>query len=137
LTTHSFYVDVDGAHGMIVRGHTFQKFETFIRASLVETPELFTALKKIERHFIEAQSDPYYQELVTRLERANQMVAQANAEGLLKAERALNRGRMSLKSIFPNDRLLSLLVTHLDYGISQRRGQIHAEITGTTYRAST
>jgi hypothetical protein len=41
----------------------------------------------------------------------------------MDAERSLNRGRMILKTAFPNDRLLTLLVTHLEYGIDQRRSR--------------
>lgn len=122
LTTHCFHVDSEGVHGLVTRGYTFQKFETFIRAKLSETNDLFAALKKLERHFINPQSDPYYQEMVSRLERANRMLSLNSTESLMEAERALNRGRVFVKSVFPNDRLLSLLVTHLDYGISQRRG---------------
>lgn len=121
LTTHAFHVDAEGVHGLITRGYTFQKFETFIRARLSETQDLFHSLKKLERHFINPQSDPHYQELVSKLERANRVLATGSFEALMEAERALNRGRLAIKSIFPNDRLLSLLVTHLDYGISQRK----------------
>jgi hypothetical protein len=122
LTTHCFYTDTDGVHGLITRGYTFQKFETFIRAKLADTQDLFYSLKKLERHFINPQSDPYYQEMVTRLERANRLLNNPSADALAEAERVLNRGRLGLKNIFPNDRLLTLLVTHLDYGIAQRRG---------------
>lgn len=123
LTTHSFHVDGDGAHGLVTRGYTLQKFETFIRARLPDTQDLFHSLKKVERHFINPQSDPYYQEMVGRLERANRMLNHPTLEHLAEAERALNRGRICLKNIFPNDRLLTLLITHLDYGISQRRSE--------------
>lgn len=121
LTTHCFHVDSEGAHGLTTRGYTFQKFETFIRASLQQTQDLFSSLKRIERHFINPQSDPFYQEIVSRLERANRMVSHTSTESLMEAERALNRGRLILKTAFPNDRLLTLLVTHLEYGIDQRR----------------
>ena len=126
LTTHCFHVDSDGVHGLITRGYTFQKFETFIRAKLPETQDLFASLKKLEKHFIEPSSDPYYQEMVSKLERANRLVNHPSVDALMEAERALNRGRLCLKNIFPNDRLLTLLVTHLDYGISQRRSEKHA-----------
>jgi hypothetical protein len=121
LTTHCFHVDSEGVHGLITRGSTFQKFETFIRAKLQDTQDLFASLKKVERHFINPQSDPYYQEMVTRLERANRLLGVQNHDGLLEAERVLNKGRLILKNVFPNDRLLTLLVTHLDYGINQKR----------------
>jgi hypothetical protein len=121
LTTHCFHVDSEGVHGLITRGYTFQKFETFIRARLADTQDLFASLKKVERHFINPQSDPYYQEMVTRLERANRLLGVQNHDGLLEAERTLNKGRLILKNVFPNDRLLTLLVTHLDYGINEKR----------------
>ncbi len=121
LTTHCFHVDSEGVHGLITRGATFQKFETFIRAKLSDTQDLFSSLKKIERHFINPQTDPYYQEMVSKLERANRLVGLSSPDSLAEAERALNRGRVCLKNVFPNDRLLTLLVTHLDYGITQRR----------------
>ncbi len=41
LTTHCFHVDTEGVHGLITRGYTFQKFETFIRARLQDTQDLF------------------------------------------------------------------------------------------------
>jgi len=121
LTTHCFHVDLDGVYGLVVRGHTLQKFETFIRAQMSETQDLFNSLKKIERHFIDPQSDPDYQEIVTRLERANRLLSLPTVDNMATAERALNKGRLYLKNAFPNDRLLGLLVTHLDYGISQKR----------------
>ena len=124
MTTHCFHVDYEGVHGLITRGYTFQKFETYIRAKLSETQDLFASLKKVERHFIDAQSDPYYQDMVSRLERANRMLGNPSLDALAEAERALNRGRLGLKNIFPNDRLLTLLVTHLEYGISQRRNTV-------------
>ena len=123
LTTHAFHIDSDGVHGLITRGSTFQKFETFIRAQLPETQDMFSSLKRIERHFINPQSDPYYQDMVAKLERANRLLNNPSGENINMAEKALNKGRIALKNIFPNDRLLTLLVTHLDYGIIQRRSQ--------------
>lgn len=126
LTTHVFHVDTEGAHGLVTRGYTMQKFETFIRAKLSETQDLFHSLKKVERHFINPQSDPYYQEIVARLERANRMLNHPTLESLSEADRALNRGRAALKNIFAGDRLLTLLITHLEYGIGERRAALQA-----------
>lgn len=126
MTTHCFHVDVEGVHGLIARGSTFQKFETFIRAKLPDTQDLFNSLKRLERHFINPQTDPFYQELVSRLERANRLLNSPTTDNLATAERALNKGRLYLKNIFTGDRLLGLLVTHLDYGLNQRR--THAPI---------
>lgn len=121
LTTLCFHVDSDGAHGLVTRGHTFQKFETFIRAKITETQDLFYSLKRLEKHFIDPQSDPFYQEVVASLEKANKMLGRATPDGLMSMDRVLTRGRLVLRNVFPNDRLLQLLVTHLEYGISQAR----------------
>lgn len=123
LTTHCFHVDHEGVHGLITRGATFQKFETFIRAKMPDTQDLFSSLKKLERHFIDPQSDPYYQEMVSKLERANRLLGNPHPDNVESAQRTLNKGRLCLKHAFPNDRLLTLLVTHLDYGITQVRTQ--------------
>jgi hypothetical protein len=127
LTTHRFELTSEGVQGLVTRGANFQKFETFIRAQMTETQDLFYSLKKLERHFINFQSDPYYQEIIGRLERANRLVNQSSLDGLNEAERALNKGRSALRNIFPNDRLLTLLVTHLEYGISERRPQLQPQ----------
>jgi hypothetical protein len=121
MTTHCFQITSEGVQGLITRGHTFQKFETYIRAKLPETGDLFASLKKVERHFINPQTDPYYQELVSRLERGHRLLNHPTPQNLSEAERALNRGRHLLRTAFPNDRLLSLLVTHLEYGIQQHQ----------------
>jgi hypothetical protein len=123
LTTHCFHVDSDGAHGLITRGCTFQKFETYIRAKLPETGDLFNGLKRVEHYYINPQTDPFYRGLITRLDRANRLLNEPTPDSLMAAEKALNLGRLYLKHTFPNDRLLTLLVTHLDYGVTQRRNE--------------
>jgi hypothetical protein len=127
MITHCFHVDREGVHGLMTRGASFQKFETYIRAKLSDTQDLFSSLKRLERHFIKPQSDPYYQEMVARLERATRLLDSRRPGDLEAAESALNKGRLCLKSTFPNDRLLTLLVTHLEHGIHQRRTQRQPE----------
>lgn len=120
LTTISFYQDEQGLNGLITRGHSFQKFETFLRAHPSHNYDFFCSLKKIERHFIDPQSDPHYQELIHVLERANRVLSQNHGpEARKSAEKILQKGEIALRAIFPNDRLLQLLVTHLQYGLSQ------------------
>jgi hypothetical protein len=121
LTTLCFHVDQEGVHGLVTRGHTFQKFETFIRAKMTETQDLFFSLKRLEKHFINAQSDPFYQEVVAHLEKAHKNLAHPNPDTIMAADKALTKGRLVLRNVFPNDRLLQILVTHLEYGITQTR----------------
>jgi hypothetical protein len=122
-TTISFYRDENGLNGMITRGHTMQKFETFMRVRGSENIDLFYGLKRLERNFINPQSDPYYQEIVQSMERAARALQASNGRdlNLQMAEKAVQKGSLALKSAFPNDRLLQLLVTHLEHGIRQAR----------------
>jgi hypothetical protein len=119
MTTISFFQDEQGLNGLVTRGHTFQKFETFLRARVNDNQDLFSSLKRIERNFINPQSDPYYQELVQSLEKANRAVQSPHgrAFNIPAAEKTLQKGSLALRNAFPNDRLLQLLVTHLEYGI--------------------
>lgn len=119
-TTHCFEVTVDRVQGLTTRGPTFKIFETFICGSISETQSVFLQLKKLEKHFINPQTDPFYQEIVGRLERAKRLMNNPTNENIAEADKALNRGRFALRVIFPNDRLLTLLITHLEYGISQK-----------------
>ena len=54
---------------------------------------------------------------------SNRLLTNPHPDNVEMAERALNKGRICLKNAFPNDRLLTLLITHLDYGINQSRSQ--------------
>lgn len=125
MTTISFFHDEHGLNGLITRGHTFQKFETFLRARANDNHDLFSSLKRIERHFINPHSDPFYQDLVQALERANRAVQgpHGRAFNMSAAEKTLQKGSLALRNAFPNDRLLQLLVTHLEYGIRQARSE--------------
>lgn len=118
-TTHCFEVTVDRVQGLTTRGATFKIFETFICGSMAETQSVFLQLKKLEKHFINPQTDPFYQEIVGKLERAKRLIENPTVENIAEADKALNRGRFALRVIFPNDRLLSLLVTHIEHTISQ------------------
>lgn len=121
MTSISFYLDEQGLNGLVTRGPTFQKFETFLRARPNDNHDLFSSLKKLERHYINPQSDPYYQELVQSLERANRALQapQPPKSTVMAAEKTLQKAAHAIKNAFPNDRLLQLLVTHLEYAIRQ------------------
>lgn len=110
-----------GVKGLVTRGHSYQKIETFSGGGVSAYPELFYALKRIEKFFIKPQSDPFYQELISLLEKSYQLISagEPNAEKL--AQTALNKGRLALKNIFPGDKLLLLLITNIEYWLIQRK----------------
>lgn len=121
LTVISFSLEEDGLHGVVSRGHGFQKFETFIKSKPSDHYDLFNQLKKLERFYINPQSDPYYREIVSALEQSSLRLKTPSPMILQMAEKNLLKGQSALKNAFPGDRLLKLLVTHLDLGLQQAK----------------
>ncbi len=121
VTAGRFQVNADGFQGVLVRGHMLQRFETLTAAGLNLHAELFYGLKRIERHFVNSQSDPYYRDLVSQLERSYQMLSANHSDGRRLATAALQKGKAAVKYIFPNDKLLLVLVTNIEYGLMGQR----------------
>lgn len=115
-TAARFQIDDQGlSSGVLVRGHTLQRFETLASAPLRQHGELFYGLKRIEKHFINPQSDPYYLELIQHLERTHYALEQRHSDGLKLAQKHLPKAKAALKNIFPNDKRLVVLVTNIEY----------------------
>ncbi|MCB0412451.1 MAG: hypothetical protein KDD22_07990, partial [Bdellovibrionales bacterium] len=127
MSSYLFEVTDTGLRGLTTRGHTFQKLDTLNAPQLSSCPDLFFALKRIEKYYIRPESDPFYQELVSLLEKSYQLISagEPNCEKL--AETALMKGRLALKNIFPNDKLLLLLVTNIEYWLIQRNRAVAPE----------
>ncbi|NCN40085.1 hypothetical protein GW916_02440 [bacterium] len=121
LTVICFSLEEDGIHGVISRGHAFQKFESFIKSKTSDHFDLFSQLKKLERFFIDPQSDPYYREIISALEQSCLRIKAPTPLSLQMGEKNLRKGQSALKNAFPGDRLLKLLVTHLDLGLQQAK----------------
>ena len=112
-----FHSDQDRVTGVALRGHTFQKLESFSDLPISQNLDLFAGVKSLERYFISRESDPFYCEVVHMLEKANEALSQGRGASRPQLESALHKGQWALKTIFPQDRLLSLLVTHLSLGL--------------------
>jgi hypothetical protein len=99
--------------GYLVRGYTFQKALPFTKQPVNKAPELFYALKSLERHYIDLRSDPFYQEVIDLLENSCRLlqINHPNSENLAKL--ALEKGLHALKNVFPDDKVLLLLVKDL------------------------
>lgn len=117
VTAGRFQVTNEGYQGVLVRGHMLQRFETLTAAGLNLHAELFYGLKRIERHFINSSTDPYYRDLVAQLERSYQMLSTGHPDGRRLATAALQKGKAAVKYIFPNDKLLLVLVTNIEFGL--------------------
>ena len=121
VTAARFHLNDDGTSGVIVRGHMLQRYETISAGGLPQHAELFYSLKRIERYFIQATSDPYHRELVTALERVYQMLQNGHPDARRMATGALQKGKAALKHIFPNDKLLMVLVTNTEFALMSQQ----------------
>lgn len=121
-----FQTDEDQCYGQLITGYTFQKSDQYSGKHMGEYPELFYGLKRLERYYIDLKSDPLYQELISLLENALNLVGSNHPEAHLLAENALKKGRLALKNIFLNDRLLQLLISNLEYRMADHQRKSEA-----------
>ena len=118
LSCLKFQVTDRGFEGVSLQGHSFQK-TPFKLQSLGEHPELFYTIKGLERYFIDAQTDPFYQEIAILLEKALRLFNSRHPDALVVGHEALKRGRMAVKKVFPNDKELRILLIHLENQLRQ------------------
>ena len=109
-----FFVNADGVHGIVTRGYTFQKYSVMDGGGLHKFPVLFYPLKRLEQFFVNRKSDPMYIELTGLLEKALELMSTNHPEAVKFASAAIDRGRLALEHIFPDDRLVRLLINNLE-----------------------
>jgi hypothetical protein len=113
-TAARFHVGPDGIHGTVTRGYTFQRYATMNGGGLHRYPVLFYPLKRLEQFFVNRKSDPMYIELTNLLEKALELTNAGQPEAFKFAEAALDRGKLALEHIFPDDKLVRLLINNLE-----------------------
>lgn len=109
-----FQVTTEGIFGTVVRGYTFQKYAALEGGGLHKYPVLFYPLKRLEQFFVDRKSDPMYIELTNLLEKSLELMNQRHPEAMKFATAALERGKLALEYIFPDDRLVRLLINNLE-----------------------
>lgn len=115
-----FMVDNNQVVGSIVRGYMFQKFHDFRGQALVAYPRLYYALKRIEQFFVDRKSDPFYQGLLSKLEKLNLDLKISNKPEIYQeATEQLALAQNALEYVFTGDKLLSLLIRDLQNLVSQ------------------
>ncbi len=128
ISDHSFarfQLSTNGVFGNITRGYTFNKVKELKGGELNQHPSLFYALKKIERNFIEKNSDSFYIELIQILEKAVDLVKHKHTDSKIFAQRAYERGKLALEQIYPEDKLIRLLVNSLEVVV---RSEVNNEL---------
>ncbi len=113
-TTARFRFGDDGCRGLLIRGYTFQKYAAMEGGSLHRHPIVFYPLKRLEQYFIHRKTDPMYVELTGILEKAADLLNQGHPEGVKFGTQALERGKLALEQIFPDDKMARLLINNLE-----------------------
>jgi len=114
-----FHTGVEGLRGSFVRGYTFQKFGSIDGGGLNRYPLLFYPLKRLEQFFVDRKSDPMYLELTSTLEKALDLLGQGVTPDTFRfAHAALERGRLALEHIFPDDKFARLLINNLEKSLA-------------------
>ncbi len=117
-TTARFRFSEDGCRGLLIRGYTFQKYAAMEGGSLHRHPILFYPLKRLEQYFIHRKTDPMYIELTGILEKAADLLNQGHPEGVKFGTQALERGKLALEQIFPDDKMVRLLINNLEKSLA-------------------
>ncbi|MCH2532849.1 MAG: hypothetical protein MK008_00235 [Bdellovibrionales bacterium] len=108
--------------GFFTRGYMHQKYHEFQSPRLDQVPDLCSALKKREYHYINMSSDPMYKETVSRLEKTIEFVGSGQPGSIAYGKNTLESAKNIRDQVFPGDKLLSLLITNLEYAILTHSG---------------
>ncbi len=111
--TAEFRVKNDRVHGTLLRGYVYQKLLEFKGESLKEQTRLLYPIKRIEQFFIDRRTDPYYQDLISQLERTLALIQQGDHDALNWSSMIMNQAETALENVFAGDKLLTLLVRDL------------------------
>lgn len=117
-TAARFSLTPEGIKGSIIRGYTFQKYSAMDGGSLHRHPVLFYPLKRLEQFFVNRKTDPMYIELTGLLEKALELLSSGHPDAFKFADAAFERGRLALEHIFPDDKLVRLLINNLEKSLA-------------------
>lgn len=108
--TAQFTVTGDRVSGQLLRGYVYQKLLELKNEPLKEQTRLLFPIKRLEQFFIDRNTDPYYNDLVSQLERTSALIQQGDEDALKWSSMILTQAETALENIFIGDKLLTLLV---------------------------
>lgn len=111
--TAQFKSTGDLVTGTIVRGYFFQKMQSFELTHICEIPKLFSQLKRVETLFVQPQSDSYYLDLKSQLEKTISLLAVGDSEAKEWASYLHAQAEIASKEIYSDDKTLESLVKEL------------------------
>jgi len=112
-----FTISNDGLRGTLIKGYTYQKVQALESISLNKVPDIFYTLKRIERYFVNQATDPFYRDLINILEQGLKILQTNLYNRVTLAERALDRGLIAFEKVFPDDKILQILIKDLTHSI--------------------
>lgn len=105
--------------GSLLRGYVFQKLQEMKNELLQDQTRLLFPIKRLEQFFVDRRTDPYYNDLVSELERTCALIQQGDSEALNWGSIILNRAETAVENVFMGDKLLNLLLRDLRHAIGE------------------
>lgn len=118
--TAQFQIQSKKVTGALMRGYICQRFFELRASELSAYPKLFYSVKRAEQFFVNRQTDEFYQEITSALERAIQLVKLDDPDGAQVAMDSLVKAQNAIDYVFTGDKLLGLLIRDLQHTMAQR-----------------
>jgi len=119
-----FRVKNERVYGSLLRGYVYQKLLEFKGESLKDQTRLLYPVKRLEQFFVDRRTDPYYQDLISQLERTLALIQQGDREALNWSATIITQAETALENVFTGDKLLSLLVRDLRHTSDATRNKL-------------
>lgn len=117
--TAQFHIHNDKISGTLLRGYVFQKLQEIKNENLQDQTRILFPVKRLEQFFLDRRTDPYYQELISQLERTAALIQQGDSEAINWANVVLGKADTALENIFLGDKLMTLLARDLRHALSE------------------
>lgn len=112
---------VDGkVFGALLRGYVFQKLQEFKGERLETLSRLHIPIKRVEQYFVDRKTDPFYQEIITQLERTRSLVQHGDPAAVKWATVIIAKAESALENIYHGDKMLNLLIRDLRFTAESR-----------------
>lgn len=108
-----FEINEDSIIAQSISGSAFRQGQISKLAHLGEFSALFYHLKRLERFYIYRQSDPYYVELVSTIDKAMNLLHGGEAGAETFSRHVFESAQIAFDQIFPDDKALYLKLKEL------------------------
>lgn len=117
--TAQFRIVKNMVSGSLLRGYVFQKLQELSDEPLQTQTRLLFPIKRLEQFFVDRRTDPYYNDLVSQLERTCALIQQGDAEALKWSSEMLSKAETAVDNVYMGDKLMTLLMRDLRHAIGE------------------